>query len=784
MSGLPEVTDLVVAGSGAAGFAAAITARRAGLDVLLLEKQPELGGTTARSGTWIWIPNNRLMRDSGLVDGRDDALRYMARLVRPDSYVADHPRLGLPRDEYEMLAAFYDHAAPALDELAAAGAIDPVLRSDAPDYFAELPENKAPYGRVVVSRGRERPDQLTGRELIADFAAAAGRLGVRIETGVAVTDVFGTAGRVEGVVCDERRIVARRGVVFATGGFAHSQKLMTRFVPLPVHATGAAAGSEGDFLRIGMRLGAQLRNMAEAWLAPVPIERYVDDPGTFTTNIFALRGDSMILVDRDGRRVVNEKLPYHELASAFLRWDPSTATYPNLRLFMVFDEHTRRLYADGKSGNPLPLDGERADHVVRGETIGELSARLSERLATSTREISADLRLAAGFSESLEVTIDRFNAAAAAGADPDFGRGSSAIELFRNGPARAGNAQNAALYPFDSQGPYYAIILAPASLDTKGGPATDSFGQVIGASGEAIPGLYAAGNCAGFPSGRSYWAGGATIGIAVTFGWRAALHAASSAAGPELARRGYRSSMSIDGRRSVVVFGARNLGRAVIELLTAEGSQVVGVARSAETLAGIASAGGQPLAGDITDRASVHQALEQAASMHGRVDLVVNAAAPYGGDRSGPFGGGPLSEATADAFEPWAAAPARAAFTFLSTTGSFLLAQGGPATVIQVTGGSARRAMAGRGLWAAGSFGVRALTNAAALELREHGIHVALLIVDAGIEPLDGAAPGRPIEALADPRAVAEAVEFLAEQGARSATHELQVTPLAERWVP
>ena len=264
MSVLPEVTDLVVAGSGAAGFAAAITARRAGLDVLLLEKQPELGGTTARSGTWIWIPNNRLMRDSGLVDGRDDALRYMARLVRPDSYVADHPRLGLPRDEYEMLAAFYDHAAPALDELAAAGAIDPVLRSDAPDYFAELPENKAPYGRVVVSRGRERPDQLTGRELIADFAAAAGRLGVRIETGVAVTDVFGTAGRVEGVVCDERRIVARRGVVFATGGFAHSQKLMTRFVPLPVHATGAAAGSEGDFLRIGMRLGAQLRNMAEA----------------------------------------------------------------------------------------------------------------------------------------------------------------------------------------------------------------------------------------------------------------------------------------------------------------------------------------------------------------------------------------------------------------------------------------------------------------------------------------------------------------------------------------
>jgi len=242
--------------------------------------------------------------------------------------------------------------------------------------------------------------------------------------------------------------------------------------------------------------------------------------------------------------------------------------------------------------------------------------------------------------------------------------------------------------------------------------------------------------------------------------------------------------MGTDRRSSVVVFGARNLGRAVIELLVAEGSPVVGVARSEETLAGVASAGAVPLAGDVTDRASVQEVLEQAASLHGRVDLVVNAAAPYGGDRTGPFGGGPLSDASADAFEPWAAAPARAAFTFLSTTGSFLLAQRGPATVIQVTGGSARRAMPGRGLWAAGSFGVRALTNAAALELREHGIHVALLIVDAGIEPLAGAAPGRPVDGLADPRALAEAVRFLAEQGARSATHELQVTPLAERWVP
>ena len=237
-------------------------------------------------------------------------------------------------------------------------------------------------------------------------------------------------------------------------------------------------------------------------------------------------------------------------------------------------------------------------------------------------------------------------------------------------------------------------------------------------------------------------------------------------------------------RRSAVVFGARNLGRAVIELLAAEGWAVVGVARSRATLDRVALTGAVAVEGDITDGASVQQVLERATAVHGRVDLVVNAAAPYSGDRTGPFGGGMLSEAPPDAFERWAAVPARAAFTFLSTTSAFLLEQGGPATVVQVTGGSARRAMPGRGLWAAGSFGVRALTNAAALELKEHGIHVALLIVDAGIEPVDGSPPGQATESLADPRLLAESVKFLADQGARSATHELQVTPLAERWVP
>ena len=237
-------------------------------------------------------------------------------------------------------------------------------------------------------------------------------------------------------------------------------------------------------------------------------------------------------------------------------------------------------------------------------------------------------------------------------------------------------------------------------------------------------------------------------------------------------------------RRSAVVFGARNLGRATIELLRETGWEVTGVARSDATLAGITAAGATAIRADVTDQASVREVLEQAAAAQGGVDLVVNAASAYGGDRSGPFGGGPIAEAVPDAFDSWAAAPARSAFSFLSASGAFLLAQGRPATVIQVTGGSSRRAAAGRGLWAAGAFGVRAITQAATLELREHGIHVALLIVDAGIEPLGEDRPADVKASLADPRELAAAVLFLAEQGARGTTHELQVTPLAERWVP
>jgi NAD(P)-dependent dehydrogenase (short-subunit alcohol dehydrogenase family) len=232
---------------------------------------------------------------------------------------------------------------------------------------------------------------------------------------------------------------------------------------------------------------------------------------------------------------------------------------------------------------------------------------------------------------------------------------------------------------------------------------------------------------------------------------------------------------------TALVIGARNLGHAVIERLVADGWTVAAGARSAATLEQARGAGADALEIDVTDQASVAAALDEVAGRHGGVDLVVNAASPYGGARSGPFGGGPLADAAPGGFDDWSAMPVRGAFAFLSASARFFVDHPPEvkATLVQVTGGSSRRGMPGRGLWAAGAFGVRALTQAAALELREQRVHVALLIVDAVIDRSGGDDLGS-----ADPASLAGAVAYLAQQSPRAMTHELQVTPALDQWVP
>ncbi len=237
--------------------------------------------------------------------------------------------------------------------------------------------------------------------------------------------------------------------------------------------------------------------------------------------------------------------------------------------------------------------------------------------------------------------------------------------------------------------------------------------------------------------------------------------------------------------KTVVVLGARNLGGAIIDRFIEMGWAAAGVARSEDTLEQVRQRGALAIGADAGDMTSLNDALGTARTELGSLDAVVNAVTAARPTSGGPFGGGPLAEADLEAFRGWTVAVAEQAFVFLSA-GAVALRAGGGGALIQVTGGSARRAMPGKGLWAAGAFAARALVQAAAQELRQEGIHVALLSVDATIESPKTADFTRdvPRDALGDQKQIADAVAFLVGQRSRALTHELVVTPAGERWVP
>ena len=237
--------------------------------------------------------------------------------------------------------------------------------------------------------------------------------------------------------------------------------------------------------------------------------------------------------------------------------------------------------------------------------------------------------------------------------------------------------------------------------------------------------------------------------------------------------------------KTVVVLGARNLGGAIIDHFLELGWNAAGVARSADTLEQVRGRGALAIDADAADMTSLRDALAAAKTEFGSLDAIVNAVTAARPPAAGPFGGGPLATADVEAFRGWTVAVAEQAFVFLSA-GAAALSAGDGGALVQITGGSSRRAMPGKGLWAAGAFAARALVQAAAQELRQDGIHVALLAVDATIESPKTAGFTRdaPREALGDQSQIADAVAFLVQQQPRALTHELVVTPAGERWVP
>jgi NADP-dependent 3-hydroxy acid dehydrogenase YdfG len=217
----------------------------------------------------------------------------------------------------------------------------------------------------------------------------------------------------------------------------------------------------------------------------------------------------------------------------------------------------------------------------------------------------------------------------------------------------------------------------------------------------------------------------------------------------------------------VLVFGARNLGRVIAEHLMERGWTATGVARTQDTVDAFP---GNGIVADATQLDDMRRAVAEA----GDFDLAVNAVSP-----KGRFGGGDLITTDDDAMLPYTDQVLPEVFGFYRTCGG-KLAERGSGTIVQVTGGSARRALPGRAPWGAGAAGVRALSQAAANELKPKGVHAALLVCDGSFGGPGDDDGGEKIDTVE----LAKAVLFLHEQGRSAWTHELVVTPVGDRWTP
>jgi 3-oxosteroid 1-dehydrogenase len=297
---------------------------------------------------------------------------------------------------------------------------------------------------------------------------------------------------------------ARLGVILGTGGFEWDPALVNAFLRGPMHGAVSPPNNTGDGLRMVMAHGADLANMGEAWWVPIvqiPGDTIDGHQRSRSVRLERTRPRS-IIVNRLGRRFVNEACDYNSMAGAFHYLDPREG-YVNDPAWMVFDSQHLKRY--GFLG--IDPDGPVPDWFCESADLTELAAKTGIAL------------------DGLNRTIGAWNHNVGEGADPDFGRGSSAYDGYW-GDEHATTLAGKTLGAVDTA-PFYAVPVSVGAMGTKGGPRTDRDGRVLHVHGEPIPGLFAAGNAMGGVTGRAYGGAGGTIGPAMVFGYRAGYAAAT-----------------------------------------------------------------------------------------------------------------------------------------------------------------------------------------------------------------------------------------------------------------
>lgn len=556
--------DVLVVGTGASGMATAITAASQGLKVLVVEKEARFGGTTARSGGWLWIPGTRLAKEQGIQEPAGAARTYLQHEAtthfdpaRVDAFLEYGPKAidfftQKTCVQFDMPAVFPDyhaevaggqpggrsmvtrpfngrelgerikHLAPPLPELTVFG----MMLGSGPEIKHFMRAFKSPTSFAYVTRrltkhaidvlGHGRGMLLTnGNALAGRLAKAAMDLDIPVWLSSPVTQLVVEYDGVSGAMVQHEgktvKVTATRGVVLACGGFPHDVERRKQLFPhAPTgkeHFSPSPASNTGDGLKLAESVGGYVDGTiphAAAWV-PASVTTRSDGTQGVMPHFIDRAKPGVIAVTPKGVRFANEGNSYHDFVQSMVA---ACKGEKEVSAWLLCDHKALRSYGLGcVAPAPLPIGRHlRSGYLLRGNTVAELAGRIGVQPAV------------------LEATVKAFNANAQRGDDPEFGKGSKAYNRYQ-GDALV--TPNPCLAPLET-GPYYAIKLVVGDIGTFAGLQTDAKTRVLNGAGQPIKGLYAVGNDAASIMGGNYPGAGITLGPALTFGYVAGLQLAQA----------------------------------------------------------------------------------------------------------------------------------------------------------------------------------------------------------------------------------------------------------------
>ena len=558
MGAFDELHDFVVVGSGGGSMCAGLVMRSAGKSVLILEKTDLVGGTTARSGGVLWIPNNPFMKRDGVEDSFEKASTYLeavcggqtdapgASRERRRTYLTEAPAMvgflgsqGVKLNRVKEWPDYYDDrpggSAPGRTVVADLFNVNELgpwklklrssfIRAPVPatlEEMLELPGLKRSW-RVkalllkLILRGVGA--RLTGKEWVAGGAALQGRMlqaalraGVEFRTEAPVSELLVEGGAVKGVLTVKEgrpwRVGARLGVLVNAGGFAHNQALRDRYQPgTSVKWTMAAPGDTGEMIEEMMRHGAAIAQMEERVGTQVTLPPGALESEAKPTAQGVTASPHAILVDQSGVRYMNEGGSYMAYCKGMLERHKVVPAVPS---WAVLDSQYLRNYmlAGTLGGSQKPQRWYDEGYLRKSDTLEGLARQLNMDPAT------------------LKGTVDRFNRFVAQNRDEDFNRGARAYDRWLGDPFNKPSETLGSI----SEAPFYAVPVLPGDVGTYGGVVTDEFARVLRKDGSVISGLYATGVSTASVMGRAYPGAGSSVGPSFVWGYVAAKDAIASA---------------------------------------------------------------------------------------------------------------------------------------------------------------------------------------------------------------------------------------------------------------